>query len=106
MRTPGPLCATGLLLLVTLGCKEPQRGSGVARANLNPAGQTLRVYNFANYFGPSTLPQFEESTGAKVVVETYTSNEELMQALEGGARYDVVFPSSYAVERLITRGQL
>ena len=69
-----------------------------------PSGQTLRVYSFKDYFVPETLSAFEAKTGNKVVVETYETNEEMLERLQRGA-YDVVFPSSYAAEQLINHGQ-
>lgn len=70
-----------------------------------PSGQTLRVYSFKDYFVPETISAFEAKTASKVIVETYQTNEEMLEKLRQGAAYDVVFPSSYAAERLILTGQ-
>ena len=70
-----------------------------------PSGHTLRVYSFKDYFVPETLSAFEAKTGNKVVVETYETNEEMLERLRQGGAYDVVFPSTYAAEQLITHGQ-
>jgi spermidine/putrescine transport system substrate-binding protein len=95
----------GLVLCCTAGCNPAQRGPQKAQ-KVNLAGQTLRVYNFANYLSKSAVSSFEERTGSKVVVETYRSYEEMLRALDGGAVYDVIFPGSYVVERLIKQGRL
>lgn len=99
--------AVASLLLCLPACKEEQRPTSAARSRVESlAGQTLRVYSFPNYFGRMTISSFEARTGSKVVVETYASNEEMIGSLEVGARHDVVFPSSYAVERLVGKGLL
>lgn len=72
-----------------------------------PSGQTLQVLTFPDYFGPNTLARFESETGNKVVATTYATNEELLHRLvREAANFDVVFPSSYAVERLILEDKL
>lgn len=73
---------------------------------ITPSGRTLRVAAFPDYLARSVLEGFESRTGNKLVVETYHSNEELLERLAQGIRYDVVMPSSYAVERLVRKGQL
>ncbi|MCS6914690.1 MAG: spermidine/putrescine ABC transporter substrate-binding protein [Myxococcales bacterium] len=103
MCAPQPWIWSVLLALVS--CTEGRRG-GAPPSKPSLAGQTLRLYNFPNYLGRHTVSTFQEHTGARVVVETYASNEELVRALEAGARHDVVFPSSYAADRLIRRGLL
>lgn len=86
------------------GCKEPPQQQELV-APL-PHGETVRVYSFKDYFLPATLDSFAMRTGNKVVVETYETNEQMMARLAEGADYDIVFPSSYAVERLIAGGQI
>lgn len=72
-----------------------------------PSGQTLQVLAFPEYFVPNTLSRFEAETGNKIVAGTYATNEELQQRLaHGSAGIDVVFPSSYALERLIREDKL
>jgi spermidine/putrescine transport system substrate-binding protein len=66
-----------------------------------PRGQTLHVAAFPGYLAKSVLDGFESQTGNKVVVETYRSNEELIARLAENRPYDLIVPSSYAVERLL-----
>lgn len=69
--------------------------------------ESLHVFNWTDYIGKTTLSSFEQSTGSKVVYDNYSSNEELVAKLEsGGADYDVVFPSGYAVEILLQKNLL
>lgn len=69
-------------------------------------GGELRVFNWGDYIGPTTVQDFATAHGVSVTYDNYSSNEELMAKLETGAAYDVVFPSAYAVEALIQRGAL
>lgn len=71
-----------------------------------PTGQTIRVAVFPDYLKPAVLESFQSKTGNKVVIETYRTNEELGERLAKGVHYDVVFPSSYAVEQLLASGIL
>lgn len=63
-----------------------------------PAGgalsQELNIYNWGEYINPAVLKKFEEETKIKVNLSTYSSNEEMLAKIQGGATgYDIVFPS-------------
>ncbi|MBQ9988586.1 MAG: ABC transporter substrate-binding protein [Clostridia bacterium] len=63
---------------------------------------TLRVYNWGDYIDPDVLSEFEEQNpDIRVVYDTFDSNEGMLAKLDGGARYDVLFPSEYMVEKMI-----
>ena len=54
----------------------------------------LNVYNWGEYINPEVLKKFEEETKIKVNLATYSSNEEMLAKIQGGATgYDIVFPS-------------
>lgn len=91
-------------LLLTCGCNQPS-SQRLTPFRL-PSGQTLRVAAFPDYFSRAALIGFESRTGNKIVIETYRTNEELLERLQNGLRYDVVVPSGYAVELLIKEGKL
>ena len=58
----------------------------------------LNFYNWSDYVAESTIPDFEERTGATVTLDTYGSNEDLLAKLQaGGQGYDVIVPSDYMV---------
>ncbi len=69
-------------------------------------GQTLRVYNWGEYTGDEVIPNFEEYTGAKVVMENFDSNEQMYIKVANGEAYDVLVPSDYMIQRLIGEGLL
>ncbi len=54
----------------------------------------LNIYNWGEYINPAVLQKFEEETGVKVNLSTYSSNEEMLAKIQSGATgYDIVFPS-------------
>ncbi|WP_234804089.1 polyamine ABC transporter substrate-binding protein [Ensifer adhaerens] len=54
----------------------------------------LNIYNWGEYINPAVLKKFEEETQIKVNLSTYSSNEEMLAKIQGGATgYDIVFPS-------------
>jgi putrescine transport system substrate-binding protein len=57
--------------------------------------KVLRIYNWSNYLGSSTIEEFTRETGIKVRLDFYDSNETLHQKLVSGkSGYDIVLPSS------------
>lgn len=58
------------------------------------SAQELNIYNWGEYINPAVLKKFEEETKIKVNLSTYSSNEEMLAKIQGGATgYDIVFPS-------------
>jgi spermidine/putrescine transport system substrate-binding protein len=99
--------AVWLLLTILAGAIAAPTGSGQDA----PEKTTLRVYSWPNYFDEYVIRQFETENDVDVVVETYLSNEVLMEALAkqhaaGQMPYDIVVPSDYAVARLRAAGLL
>ena len=71
------------------------------------AKDQLHLYNWNNYIAPETVKRFEETCKCEVVQTYYSDNEELLAKLAAGAKgYDVLVPTSNAVEALIKGGQL
>lgn len=71
------------------------------------AQETLVLYNWATYFPPDLLAEFEADTGIKVITEVFDSNEAMLANVETGVgNYDVVVPSDYMVRAMIDRGLL
>ncbi len=68
---------------------------------------TLHYFTWSDYVGPDILAEFERQTGARVVVDTFTSNEELLAKLQSGATgYDVTVPSDFMVSIMMRQGLL
>ncbi|HZQ61516.1 MAG TPA: spermidine/putrescine ABC transporter substrate-binding protein [Casimicrobiaceae bacterium] len=71
------------------------------------AADQLHLYNWNNYIAPETVKRFEATCKCEVVQTYYSDNEELLAKLAAGATgYDVLVPTSNAVEALIRGGQL
>ena len=78
-------------------------GSGKARPF---EGQTLHFYTWGEYTGENIIGNFEEETGAKVVMETFDSNEQMYIKVANGESFDILVPSDYMIQRLIQEGYL
>src|SRR5207248_5100900 len=71
------------------------------------AKDEFHLYNWNNYIAPETIKRFEDSCKCEVVQTYYSDNEELLAKLAAGAKgYDILVPTSNAVEALIKGGQL
>lgn len=64
-------------------------------------GQTLHLYNWGEYTGENIIRNFEEETGATVVMENFDSNEQMYIKVVNGESYDILVPSDYMIQRLI-----
>ena len=64
-------------------------------------GQTLHIYNWGEYTGENIIGDFEEETGATVVMENFDSNEQMYIKVANGESYDLLVPSDYMIQRLI-----
>ena len=64
-------------------------------------GETLRIYNWGEYTGENIIRNFEEETGATVVMENFDSNEQMYIKVANGEAYDILVPSDYMIQRLI-----
>lgn len=71
------------------------------------AKDQLHLYNWNNYIAPETIKRFEASCNCEVVQTYYSDNEELLAKLAAGAKgYDILVPTSNAMQSLIKGGQL
>jgi spermidine/putrescine transport system substrate-binding protein len=75
---------------------------------LASAKGVVNVYNWSNYMPASVLKQFTAETGIEVNYAQYDSNETMYAKLKGNpeAGYDVIFPSSYYIEKMASEGML
>ncbi len=64
---------------------------------------SLNVYTWADFLPPYVIQQFEKETGITVYVTEYENNETLYAKLKiaKNPNYDVVFPSSYFMPKLL-----
>lgn len=85
---------------VLLGCSEDR-------------SKILKVYNWADYIDEELIGEFEqwyeEQTGesVKIIYQTFDINETMLSKIElGHEDYDVVCPSDYIIERMLTNDLL
>ena len=68
---------------------------------------TVNVFNWEDYINEDAIALFEEETGIKVNYMRFTLNEDMMvQVRTSPGAFDVVFPSDYAIERMIAENLL
>ena len=77
-------------------------------------GSVINVFNWGEYISESyedgcidVNREFEKLTGIKVNYVTYESNEDMYPKIKnGGASYDIIIPSDYMIERMISENML
>lgn len=68
---------------------------------------SISFYNWGDYIDPEVLTLFEEECGVDVIYDTFSSNEDLLAKLQGGASgYDIIVPSDYMVTIMVQLGLL
>lgn len=69
--------------------------------------RVVYVCNWGEYLDESLNDEFEAKTGIKVVYDYFDTNESLYATLKNGsAKYDVVVPSDYMIEKMINEDML
>ncbi len=95
----------GLFVLLSLAAAA---GGAVlacgARRDAAPESRQLDIYIWTNYLPAEVVADFTRRTGIQVGVDTYSSNEALLDKLQSGvADYDLVVPSDYMVKILVAQ---
>ncbi|WP_419775273.1 ABC transporter substrate-binding protein [Ignavigranum ruoffiae] len=68
---------------------------------------TVVFYNWGDYIDPEVMKQFEGESGYRVIYETFDSNEAMLSKIEqGGTKYDLIVPSEYMIENMISKDML
>lgn len=74
-------------------------------ASVSAEERTVRIYNWIEYLPPDILKDFQKETGIRPIYDVFDSVETLeSKLLTGNSGYDVVFPSSSNIGKLITAG--
>ena len=85
---------------------EPDDTSGRCGDRSQLAAE-LQLYTWVEYIDPDIKDQFEAECGVKVVETNYDSNETMLATLQaGGTGYDIIVPSDYMVQILVSEGML
>ena len=108
-RAARPAAALALIAATLLapGCgKKESAGPAGAPAAGGPPRE-LHLYTWADYVKPELLARFEKEHDARVVIDTFDSNEAMYAKLKAGASgYDLITPSSYMVTIMAGQGLL
>lgn len=72
-------------------------------------GDTLNIYTWADYDDPAVLKAFTKAKGAKVTVDSYGSNPEMiakLAAAKGTTGYDICVPTHSSIQQMVRKGLL
>lgn len=92
-------------MAISLLRKALLASAGLTLAVSIQAAPTVHIYNWSDYIGETTLPDFEQATGIKPIQDVFDSNETLEgKLLAGRTGYDVVVPSNHFLGKQIKAG--
>ena len=97
--------AVAVCCILVIAVAALQRG-GITGKDRPFEGQTLHIYNWGEYTGENIIGDFEEETGATVVMENFDSNEQMYIKVANGESFDILVPSDYMIQRLIEEDYL
>ena len=106
-RGAGLAVAAGAL--GSAGCgigPQEQAVQTVRRARRTKPDGDLLIFNWTDYMNPEVLERFEKQYRVKVRQANFDSMEGMLAKLRSGNRYDLVFPTSDYVNRLVKGNQL
>ncbi len=80
---------------------------GFCLINCVSAENVLNIYIGSNYIADSTIKRLEQICHCRLSQNYFNDNEEMLAKMVAGASgYDVIVPTSYAVEELIHMGKI
>ena len=68
--------------------------------------KVLRVYAWSDYFDMEVLAEFEERHGCTVAIDTFDSNENMLDDLLAGGAFDIATPTAYMATQMERHGLL
>ena len=89
------LLSVVMCIFLVLGVAGCQGGGKKEKGN-------LYIFLPGEYISDEAISQFEKKTGITVSITTFESNESMYTKLLGGTVYDIIIPSDYMIERLIS----
>jgi putrescine transport system substrate-binding protein len=92
-------------LAISFVSKALLASAGLTLALAAHAEPTVHIYNWSDYIGETTLPDFQKATGIKPTQDVFDSNETLEgKLLAGHTGYDIVVPSNHFLGKQIKAG--
>ena len=92
------------VLLLVAGCGSSNGSTTTGESDFS--GETLNVYLPGEYIDEEVVAAFEEEYDVKVNLSLFASNEEMYTKLLGGTSYDVLIPSDYMIEKLMSENMI
>ncbi|WP_143314659.1 spermidine/putrescine ABC transporter substrate-binding protein [Clostridium sp. HBUAS56017] len=69
--------------------------------------KVINVFNCGDYIDENLINKFEDETGYKIQYSTYDTNEKMYSKIKSGSNsYDLVFPSDYMIEKMISENMV
>jgi spermidine/putrescine-binding protein len=103
-RSRIPACLAAVAALLS-SCGQAAEPGG--QTSETTGVQILHYFTWSDYVGPEILAEFERREQARVIVDVFSSNEELLAKLQSGATgYDVAVPSDFMVAIMRQEGLL
>ena len=88
-----------ILVLLLVSCLAFGCGAGGG----DKKEEVVYVYSWGDYLDPEVLKLFEQETGIHVILDEYDTNESMYpRVAEGAVHYDVICPSDYMLQKLIS----
>ncbi len=96
--------AAAVAALALAGCG----GSAAGKNSSTSSDKELSIFIWTEYVPDSVIKSFQDETGIKVNVSTYSSNEDMLAKVKSESKgtYDIVQPSDYMVESMIDQKML
>ena len=96
-----------LLVLLFLGCQPTSEENSAIESTEPDSSLELSYFTWSDYVDRELLNGFEKKTGIRIVVGTFSSNEELLAKVQSGvAGYDVIAPSDFMAALMARQGLL
>ncbi|MBI5854550.1 MAG: spermidine/putrescine ABC transporter substrate-binding protein [Nitrospirae bacterium] len=106
-KLPNRTFIAALLCAAILACQPAPDDGKKPVPKTSRTTPTLYYFTWSDYVGPELIEAFEKQHGVKVVVDTFSSNEELLAKLQSGATgYDVIVPSDFMAAIMMKLGLL
>ena len=94
--------------LARTGCGRSKSFAASARPN-GVLGSQLNVYSWGDYEDPEDSSAFQDASGVRVQLDSFSSNEELiakLAATRGTSGYDIVVPTGLYIPQMAANGLL
>lgn len=97
-----------VLLITVMALSLTACGGGGSSENSSKDGGELNLYVWTEYIPDSVISDFEDETGIKVNMSTFSSNEDMLAKVksESEGAFDVIQPSDYMIEQMIAQDML